>query len=280
MDRLLVAQCCIDRDIPVGLALRLCHISRSSFYYKSANKDRKVGRSASSITYLKTGGLVDDTIIVEQIKDLLAQEFVDYGYYKTTVFLKENKQYLINHKKVYRLMKENGLLFVNNRTNSNSKRQWVTQLVPDPQTEFSYMEFDIKYIYIQGKRKNAMVLTVIDVFSRWNMGHLIKWQMDYKDVILLFDTIFLQTQVPQKAIIRNDNGVQFIADLVQKYFKDKNITQEFTKPATPQQNAHIESYHSIMERTICKKYEFSDIDEAKNTLNRFRNFYNRIGGPI
>lgn len=274
MDRLLVAQSCVDGQIPVGLVLKLCCISRSSFYYKSANKDKKAGRNASQITYLKTGGFVADTLIIEQIKELLAQEFIDYGYYKTTVYLKETKHYLINHKKVYRLMKENGLLFANNRTHSTSKRQWVTQLVPEPQTEFSYMEFDIKYIYIQGKRKNAMVLTVIDVFSRWNMGHLLKWQMDYKDVIRLFDTIFTQIQLPQKAFVRNDNGSQFIADLVQNYFKDKNITQEFTKPATPEQNAHIESYHSIMERTICKKYEFNDIEEARNTMDRFRNFYN------
>jgi transposase InsO family protein len=67
---------------------------------------------------------------------------------------------------------------------------------------------------------------------------------------------------------------RFIADLVQKYFKDKNVTQEFTKPATPEQNAHIESYHSIMERTICKKYQFDDIEEARNTLERFKKFYN------
>lgn len=132
----------------------------------------------------------------------------------------------------------------------------------------------IKYVYIQGKRKNAQVLTVLDVFSRWNMGQTIKWQMDYKNVITLFDSIFSQFQLPKNFFVRNDNGSQFIADLVQKYFKDKNVTQEFTKPATPEQNAHIESYHSIMERTICKKYQFDDIEEARNTLERFKKFYN------
>lgn len=132
----------------------------------------------------------------------------------------------------------------------------------------------IKYVYIQGKRKNAQVLTVLDVFSRWNMGQTIKWQMDYKDVITLFDSIFSQFQLPKNFFVRNDNGSQFIADLVQKYFKDKNVTQAFTKPATPEQNAHIESYHSIMERTICKKYQFDDIEEARNTLERFKKFYN------
>ena len=33
---------------------------------------------------------------------------------------------------------------------------------------------------------------------------------------------------------------RFIAEMVQKYFKDKQIVQEFTKPATPQQNSHID----------------------------------------
>jgi putative transposase len=65
-----------------------------------------------------------------------------------------------------------------------------------------------------------------------------------------------------------------IANLVQKYFKDKNVTQEFTIPATPEQNTHIESYHSIMERTIWKKHQFDDLEEARNTLERFKKFYN------
>ncbi len=56
---------------------------------------------------------------------------------------------------------------------------------------------------------------------------------------------------------------RFIAEMVQKYFKDKQVVQEFTKPATPQQNSHIESYHSIMESTVCQKFEFSNISDAK-----------------
>ena len=33
---------------------------------------------------------------------------------------------------------------------------------------------------------------------------------------------------------------RFIAEMVQKYFKGKQVVQEFTKPATPQQNSHID----------------------------------------
>lgn len=73
---------------------------------------------------------------------------------------------------------------------------------------------------------------------------------------------------------------RFIATEVQEYFRGKNIKQEFTKPATPQQDAHIEAYHSIMESCICQRFEFNDLNEVRKTLEEFRSFYNfeRIHG--
>jgi len=70
--------------------------------------------------------------------------------------------------------------------------------------------------------------------------------------------------------------------MVQKYFIDKKVIQEFTKPATPQQNSHIESYHSIMESAVCQRFQFKDLKDAKQTMNQFREFYNfeRIHGGI
>jgi putative transposase len=52
------------------------------------------------------------------------------------------------------------------------------------------------------------------------------------------------------------------------------VIQEFTKPATPEQNAHIESYHSLMERAICRRYEFDTLEEMQLTYNRWIKFYN------
>jgi putative transposase len=75
------------------------------------------------------------------------------------------------------------------------------------------------------------------VFSRWNMEHIIKWNIRQEDVIILFDKIFENYDLPFSFYVRNENGSQFIIDLVQQYFQNKNVIQEFTKPATPEQNA-------------------------------------------
>lgn len=93
-------------------------------------------------------------------------------------------------------------------------------------------------------------------------------------MVALFDMVFESYRLPERFYVRNDNGSQFVADIVQQYFRDKKVTQEFTKPATPQQNAHIESYHSIMERAVCKRHELDSLEQACQTLDRFRVFYN------
>jgi transposase InsO family protein len=65
-----------------------------------------------------------------------------------------------------------------------------------------------------------------------------------------------------------------VAEMVQKYFRERKVVQEFTKPATPEQNAHIEAYHSILERAVCRRYEFDSLQQAGETLDRFKKFYN------
>ena len=133
------------------------------------------------------------------------------------------------------------------------------------------------YFYIHKKRKNALVLTVIDVKSRWVLGQYIAWKISEKHVKELFAEIFTQYELPKKIYVRNDNGSQFIANTVQKYFSNNKqpfVTQEFTKPATLEQNAHIESYHSITERVICQRYQFDDLKEFQETMERFKYFYN------
>lgn len=166
--RLIVAQDCIGLGMSKKKVLEICQIGRSSFYYKG--RSGRAGRACPGLTRTREGLWVKDSKVIEDIVELLAGEFVDYGHYKTTIHLRDEKGYVINHKKVYRLMRENKLLVLNRQSFNTDKRQWVKELVPDPQTEFSYLEFDIKYIYVQGRRANAQVLTVLDVFSRWNMA--------------------------------------------------------------------------------------------------------------
>ncbi len=272
-DRKMIASAYIKEGYPKKRVLEILEIPRSSYYYKPIKNAGPKGIQKSTYTLRTDGELVSNEKVVEDIKEVLSEEFVDYGYLKTTHWLRQEKNYIINPKKVYRLMREAGLLnkFVPRKKNS---RNWVKELLPPAEDAFDYLEFDIKYFYVAGQNKNALSLTVIDVKTRWVMGHIMSWDIKQQQVIDLFDQIFEVYPLPKHFYVRNDNGSQFIAQKVQDYFKDKQVTQEFCKPATPEQNAHIESYHSIQERVVCQQYEFDSLQELQTTLNRFVSFYN------
>ncbi len=163
-------------------------LSRSTYYDQFIDKAKCLkGRSISEFTFRKNGTRVSNQQVVQEIEKELSKEFLDYGYLKMTYLLRDEYDYIINAKKVYRIMKSNGLLNKPTSISNSIKRQWVKDLVPKPELDFSYLEFDIKYFYVHGKKRNALVLTVIDVKSRWVLGQSIAWKIHETHVITLFD---------------------------------------------------------------------------------------------
>jgi hypothetical protein len=82
--------------------------------------------------------------------------------------------------------------------------------------------------------------------------------------------------------IRNDNGSQFIANDVRAFLRAAEANQEFTHIATPEENAYIEAYHSILDTEIVQRFEFASYYEAKITMEAYVDFYNnrRLHGRI
>lgn len=264
----------IEQQYPVRKVLKYAGLFASSYYTQTpTGTPKKRGVKPSEFTLLVGGRKVPNNEVVSQVKLLLEQEFVDYGYLKVTYYLQDELGYLINHKKVFRLMQLHELLYRTKQLRVGTK-QWVTKLVPEPSTAFSYWEFDIKFMYIHGTGKMVPLLTVIDVYSRWVLGHLFQESIKKEDVKSFFKQIAQTYMRPDKVYVRCDNGSQFESTLVREYFVSAGIEQEFTKPATPEQNAHIESYHSLLERVICRCYEFEETNACFDTLNRWLIFYN------
>jgi len=73
--------------------------------------------------------------------------------------------------------------------------------------------------------------------------------------------------------VRNDNGPQFIAKDLRSFFEENGLNQVFAHPYTPQENAHIESFHAILSNSI-DSLAFSSIEELEERLNIFYENYN------
>lgn len=244
-------------------------LSKSSFYYKSS--DGKRGTKPSVCTFRQDGTLVDDTKVIDQIKGILSQEFCCYGYHNVTDELRD-MGYIINHKKVYRLMKEQNLL-LGKVISTSGKRQFVKHRKIEATRPMEYLCLDIKYVWVAGESRNYFLLTVLDVFTRVAIEQIFQKSIRKMDVINIFRRINNAFGI-KGVTVRNDNGSQFIANDVKQFLRTAEANQEFTHIATPEENAYIEAFHSIVQREVIDRFEFQGFYEAKLTLQAHRDWYN------
>jgi transposase InsO family protein len=100
---------------------------------------------------------VDNQEVVEQIKDIKKDPDTDYGYRKIT-FALVLLGYKTNHKKVYRLMRENQLL---KEKNKKALREFVKYRIAIPQFPLQVLEMDIKFVWVEQGKRHAFILTQI-----------------------------------------------------------------------------------------------------------------------
>ena len=265
-----------SRGITITRMLHLLGIPESTYYRKRSMIHLKRGRKNSQTTCLSVGNdivRIPDTQILLVIEELLEREFVCYGYRKVTKYL-QRSGYIINRKKVFRLMKENDLL--NHTYNYRSPARRVADPIVTVNAPNEIWEMDIKYIYIQGENRTTYFFAMIDCFTREVVGKYLGYHCTSDDVKKAMDFAFLDRGIERisHVRIRSDNGTQFVSRTVELFLSSSNIAHERIHPATPREDAHIESFNSILEKEVIRRFEFSSFEDAENTISRFIEFYN------
>jgi transposase InsO family protein len=243
-------------------------VAKSSFHYKAHPGQR--GMKASTHTPIGDG-VVENSLVVEQIRAVLGMDYCAYGYHVMTSELR-GMGYFINPKKVYRLMDENHLL-CGKKIKTKGKRDFVKFRRINATRPMEYLCLDIKYVWVHGESRWYYQLSIMDVFSRRILCWIFQRSVKQSDVIGLMRGLDLRFGL-KGVIIRNDNGSQFIAHAVRQTLKDLEAKQEFTHVATPEENAYIESFHSIQQRELMDRFEFSSYYHARQHIEKYMYWYN------
>ena len=221
------------------------------------------------------GDKISDDRIKMWLMQFIENEGAAYGYWKLTKALQKYLNLIINKKKVYRLCKELNIL----RPQREIKRKYPRKIaksrtITGPN---QLWEVDIKYGYILGEDRFFFLLSYIDIFDRnivdYHIGHSCSGQ-DASVTLkraLLRRNLFTQENKP---VIRSDNGPQFISNVFENTCNELNIEHERITIKSPNYNAHIESYHSILEDECLSRYEFRNYCEAYEAVVQFVEFYN------
>lgn len=259
------------RGVSVTELLKSAGLAKATYFYRKRNG--RPGRKSSVWTQKKNGSTVLNGEVVEKIVKTLDHPFVDYGYLKMTHVLRDNFEMIINPKKVYRMMKEEGLLQKKLRKESVEKQRADGRKF-EVKRPFEKIEIDIKYIYVAGEGRHYYMLNLIDCYSWKLLSYRISASIKKEDVIRLLIKTFALYGFPEKITIRSDNGSQFISKKLAEFLDEFSVTHEFTHVATPQENGHVECFHSIVQRFLDKRGEFNSFFELESVMKQWTEFYN------
>lgn len=248
------------KTCPVSAILGCFGVKRSTFY--RWKKDSKKPEKKDEM--------------VEKIEQLCMQNQFIYGYRTITRLLKKIHSLVVNRKKVYHIMKENGWLCRTRpkKAPNLGKPYHVTdnKLDRDFQADkpMEKLVTDITYLYF-GKCK-LYLSSIMDLYNREIVAYTIS---DCQDTDFVLDTLH-QLESPQGAILHSDQGSVYTSKAYYQACVEKGITRSMSREGTPADNACIEWFHSILKSETFYLHNWRNItkDSITDIVKNYIIFYN------
>lgn len=203
----------------------------------------------------------------------LAKEYGRYGYRRITALLR-NQGIMINHKKVERIWREEGLKVPQKQPKRS--RLWFNdgsciRLKP------MYKNHIWSYHFVFDRTsdgKAIKMLNIIDEYSRECLAIDVKRQLRKAEVIYKLSGLFISRGLPD--YIRSDNGSEFTSRAVRGWLKSIGVKTAYIEPGSPWENGYIESFNGKLRDELLNGEIFDAIIEARVITDMWRNNYNKV----
>lgn len=240
------------------------------------------GRPCPGYSVTKNGNKVSDEQVKEWLLELTEGEENEYGYKLLAECLRRDHHLILNHKKAYRLCHELGILQKQReRRTKHPRRLPRNRVVTGPN---QLWQMDIKYGYVAGCDRFFFMLSIIDIFDRAIVGYYRGPECKAIHAVQVLGKALEHRIQPGESqpTIRTDNGPQFVSALFGDMCESFGISHERIPPKTPNMNAYIESFHSIIEKNLFSQMEYMTMEAAYESIDNYIDFYNnrRMHGSL
>jgi len=174
----------------------------------------------------------------------------------------------VNHKKVYRVYREAGLLIRRKRRKRLVRAGVVRSAVTGANQEWA---LDFVHDAAESGRK-FRVLSVIDVYTRECLALEVDTSFASRRVTRELDRIVAERGVPEA--IRCDNGPEFTSRHFLAWGMERKIELVHIEPGRPVQNAHVESFHGKLRDECLNPSWFGNLFEARVKIGAWKEEYN------
>jgi len=175
----------------------------------------------------------------------------------------------INHKRVQRLYREEGLALRRRK----SRKRACTLRVPLPAAQRRNHRWSMDFVsdvLATGRRIRA--LTVVDDYTRECPVIEVDTSLNGMRITQVLERLSQTWGLPE--VIRTDNGPEFAGRVLDAWAYRRGIKLDFIRPGKPVENGYIESFNGKLRDECLNENWFITLSEARQVIEDWRQQYN------
>jgi putative transposase len=191
-----------------------------------------------------------------------------FGYRRLTVLL-QREGWRVNHKRIYRLYRAEGLSM---RTKKGKKRASHLRVAPAPPTAAN-QRWCMDFVTDRLEDGHCFrTLTVVDVFTRECVALHADRHLSGAKVAMVLEKAGEQRGLPNQITV--DNGTEFFSKAMDEWAHKRHVHLDFIRPGRPTENGYIESFNGKLRDECLNAELFFDLVDARKKLAAWQKDYN------
>lgn len=226
---------------------------------------KAIGCCRMTIRYRTTRA--DDAALRQRMR-AIAEVRRRFGYRRLHVLLRR-EGYLVNHKKLFRLYREERLAV---RRRGGRKRALGTRapmVVPIAPNDRRSLDF-VSDQLTDGRR--FRILTVVDECTRECLALVADTSLSGTRVARELDRLMIERGKPKMVV--SDNGIELTSNAILTWADQSRVDWHYIAPRKPTQNAFIESFNGCLRDELLNETLFTSLAQARVELGHWRADYN------
>lgn len=211
----------------------------------------------------------EDAALRSRVREIAITR-VRYGHCRIYTLLRR-EGWRDNHKRVYRVYKEEGL---NLRSKRPRRNKAAAHRLERPENNSLYKCWSMDFVsdaLFDGRKFRA--LTIVDNYSRECLAIVPGQSLRGLDVVMALEKIKEERGlVPER--IQTDNGSEFISKEMDRWAYDNNVTMDYSRPGKPTDNPFVESFNGSFRDECLNAHWFLSLEDAVMKIEVWRTEYN------
>ena len=250
----------------LDLLLETALLARSTYYYQLNQLDKSDKNHD----------------IKAEIQAIFTEHKGNYGYRRITLELR-NRGFVVNHKKVQRLMKTLGLTARIRRKRKYSSYQGEIGKKADNliQRQFEAAKpmekcyTDVTEFAIPNSTQKLYLSPVLDGFNSEIIAYNLSTSANLEQVKLMLEQAFTEEHY-ENTILHSDQGWQYQHQYYHRFLEDKGIQPSMSRKGNSPDNGMMESFFGILKSEMFYGYEktFHSLEQLEQAIVDYIDYYN------